>query len=167
MPAPIGDVKARDDRFRALSPVILNVNWNTSMSGGSRYEILLDFLPYGWFADQNYVILKATLAFAAHAPFGGDTYAILGWTFDPNFLDFSVTTRLNQSVIASVVAAYYGNPANFGTDMPAPAIVSQEFNFQDHPIYLEKGRQLFLVASANNNTNIVYSASLYLMPTYV
>jgi hypothetical protein len=168
MPGPIGNVEERDKRFRALSPVIFNVNYNTSMSAG-RYDILDDFLPYGWFADQNYVITKASLSFAVHAPFGGDIYAILGWSFDPVFLDFSgsYNYRINQSVIASVVAAYYGSAAlGLGGAMPAPCGTSQEFNFQDHPIYLEKGRRVYLCAAAQNACNIVYSATLYLMPTY-
>lgn len=171
MPKPIGDSQGRDERFRALSPYIINSNYNSSMSGGFLFDILSYNFPDGWWtADQNYVILKATLSFQVTAPLGADVYAIIGWTFDPLALDWGgggagVVNTFNQSVIAAVTAAQ-----SLGTGGGGNAVgiagAAQEFNFQDHPIYVEKGQKIWLEASCNASTNLVWSASLYLLPTY-
>lgn len=169
MPSPIGDLIGRETRFRALSPLIINSNYNTSIAGwGGYFDCFSYSYPDGWFADQNYVIVKASLSFVVHAPFGGDVYAGLGFTFDPEAFDWSIgiSNPFNGQVFASVVAGYYGDAAAFGGDMPAPAGASQEFNFHEHPIFVEKGKRIALVATSNANTNIVWTGTLYLLPTY-
>lgn len=171
MPYPWGtpdEISMRAKCYKANTPIIFNANYNTSVFGGAPYNILYDSLPYGYFAPENYIIVKATLSFAVHAPFGGDTYGIIGWSFGQTALDWSLgTANLNNGdVIAAVVGAYYGDPAAFGGQMPAPSVTSQEFDFSQFPIYLEKGKELALMVSTQNSCNIVYSASLYLLPTF-